>query len=153
MSQGACLPVSLLFTANVWPVAELRQQDSQLEILYFLSFNCYMIYLFCMTDCISIRRGTSCQNLFLIVLICSINYRPWSVLLHHGNAERTERNALGTERNLLGTKGNASRTERFAFLGTERVVHFGLVFNFTRYSDFLAWRIGLLFIFATQNWE
>ena len=56
----------------------------------------------------------------------------------------TKRNASRTERNALGT-------ERFAFLGTERFVRFGLVFNYPRYSDFLAWRIGLLFIFATQN--
>ena len=34
---------------------------------------------------------------------------------------------------------------------TERFVRFGLVFNFPRYSDFLAWRIGLLFIFATAK--
>ena len=74
----------------------------------------------------------------------------WTVCTKR-NASRTERNALGTERNVLGTKRNASRTERFAFLGTERFVRFGLVFNFPRYSDFLAWRIGLLFIFATQN--
>ena len=70
---------------------------------------------------------------------------------HETDASRTERNALGTERNVLGMKRNTSRTERFAFLRTERFVRFGLVFNSPRYSDFLAWRIGLLFISATQN--
>ena len=63
----------------------------------------------------------------------------------------TNWNASRTERNVLGTKRNASRTERFAFLGTERFVRFGIVFNFPRYSDFLARRTGLLFIFATLN--
>ena len=69
----------------------------------------------------------------------------WTVCTKR-NASRTERNASGPERNVSGT-------ERFAFLGTERFVRFGLVFNFPRYSDFLAWRIGLLFIFATAKWE
>ena len=63
----------------------------------------------------------------------------------------TKRNASRTERNVLGTKRKALRKERFAFLGTERCVRFGLVFNFPRYSDFLAWRICLLFIFSTQK--
>ena len=53
-----------------------------------------------------------------------------------------------TERFEDGTKRFGNGTKRFAFLGTER---FGLVFNFPRYSNFLACRIGLLFIFATQN--
>ena len=60
----------------------------------------------------------------------------------------TKRFGNGTK--CFGNKRNASRTERFAFSGTER---FGLVFNFHRYSDFLAWRIGRLFIFATQNYN
>ena len=39
--------------------------------MYILSVNYYMIYLFCMTDCITLRRGT---NLLFIFFICSINY-------------------------------------------------------------------------------
>ena len=71
--------------------------------------------------------------------------RPWTVCTKR-NASRTKRNTSGTERNVSGT-------ECFAFLRTERFVRFGLVFNFPRYSDFLAWRIDLLFIFATAKWE
>ena len=64
-----------------------------------------------------------------------------------------KRTTLRTERNALWTKRNALGTEHFAFLGTECFVRFGLVSNFPRYSDFLAWWISLLFIFATAKWE
>ena len=93
------------------------------------------------------------MSCFCVIQTLKRTTTPWErwTVCTKRNASRTERNALGTERNVLGTKRNASRTERFAFLGTERFVRFGLVFNFPRYSDFLAWRIGLLFIFAMQN--
>ena len=60
--------------------------------------------------------------------------------LRERNETFRERNALGTKRNVLGTERNVSETERFAFWGTERFVRFGfgLVFDFPRYSDFLA---------------
>ena len=68
----------------------------------------------------------------------------------------TERFEDGKKRFGNETKRFGDGTKRFGngtlcVFGKERFVRFGLVFNFPRYSDFLAWRIGRLFIFATQN--
>ena len=94
----------------------------------------------------------------LALKVCVKIYRSWNVPLHHRNADQFApngtlrgRNKTLCEQNETFWERNASKMECFAFLGTERFVLFGLVFNFPRYSDFLAWRIGLLFIFATQD--
>ena len=51
--------------------------------------------------------------------------------LHETEHFENKSNAFGTEQNFLGTERNVSGMECVAFLGMERFVCFGLVFNFT----------------------